>query len=233
MAFSLLSSVGVQGIGPSNTTGAIDTTGAKLLVLSASGSSAEPSFSPSDSKSNTWVPLTQQESSLPANRLWYCIDPIVGTGHTFTLATNNGHEYYGGPVVEAWAADGSITFGGESGSFTNSGGATSRAPGSLTPSVDNSLLVTGYAPPTSGSGISIDSGFTKDAQSPTPSGSAYTPTMGYLLQSTAAAVNPTWSLGSGSGSQATTMAWFYETAGSSNAPLQLLTSAQIGFTPGR
>lgn len=85
------------------TTDAIDTTGATLLVVILSDHAGTSPVS--DSKGNTWTALTAQAAVDVgggiggAVRLHYVINPIVGTGHTFT-----GGSPASGPAIaiQAW-----------------------------------------------------------------------------------------------------------------------------------
>lgn len=69
------------------TTAAIDTTGATILIATISSfTGTVPAIS--DSKGNTWTALPIQ--TYPVNRsntLYYCANPTVGTGHTFSCPT--------------------------------------------------------------------------------------------------------------------------------------------------
>jgi hypothetical protein len=69
----------------------IDTTGANFLVL-VSTNADTPSVS--DSKSNTWHPLTNWGSGGNHARMWYAWNATTGTSHTFTV-TGAGSSYYG------------------------------------------------------------------------------------------------------------------------------------------
>ncbi len=70
---------------------------------------------------------------------------------------------------------------------------TSYQPGSITPSENNEVIVTAI---TSGGGVtsySIDSGFTISDQFDLSGGGHFPLGMAYLIQTSAAASNPTWS----------------------------------------
>lgn len=171
------------------TTSAIDTTGASLIILSVSFASGQ-SFTPTDSKSNTWTAGTQRNGAGGAQRLFYCLNPTVGAGHTFTVVT---------PVpsmeVQAWAG----LFNASSFQTQTGIGSPStlpNSPGSITPSQNGSLFVTGQGNTNSGFTYTIDSGFTISCQFG-GSGTAVAGAMAYLTQSVAAAANPQWSVGSG------------------------------------
>lgn len=172
------------------TSGAIDTTGAHLLVVLSSSfeSATEPTLT--DSKSNTWVALTPQPMTASARaRLYYCANPTVGSGHTFTLT---GTGTYCSILVAAWVEAAGATFDPtkESGT-TFTGTPDTVQPGSITPSVNDCLVLTGgaYAGP---AGAIVDSGFTIIDDEPASGGVCFGACLAYKVQTTAAAVNPTW-----------------------------------------
>ena len=188
MAYALINHV-EAGLGANGgTTGSIDTTGASFLVLNVSY--YDPGTAPtiSDSKSNTWSALTLQ-SSTGSSRLYYCASPSVGTGHTFSA---NGTGSYPSLQVLAFSGSHGTPFDQQNGA--TSAGATSLATGSITPSEDNELVIAGlvHGDNTAGA-VSIDGGFTayKNAFS---SGNNMGGGIAYLIQTTATAANPSWSV---------------------------------------
>lgn len=186
MAISLVASTEGSGTQNANTTGSINTTGANLIVISvAYQAGATPSIS--DSKGNTWTPLTQTSSGSTACRMYYCFNPTVGTGHTFS---NGGSGNYSSMFVEAFQSDtGWDTVGSQNGAAATAG---DLATGSVTPPVDGCLLVTGAACNQSCTPMSINNSFNKTDEINFSSGNRYGGAMAYLVQSTAGAINPTW-----------------------------------------
>src|SRR5262249_55057421 len=83
MAIAVVASVKNTPAIDGNTTGAIDTTGATLLVMHAAYYVAPSSVS--DSYGNTWVSVIDETGS-PHSQMWYVANPIVGPGHTFTIS---------------------------------------------------------------------------------------------------------------------------------------------------
>src|SRR6185503_6438149 len=104
MAIALVASV-AAGSADSNaiTTGAVDTSGANLIVISAATFGTADGV-PTDSKGNTYSPLTSSTVSSEYNRLWYCSSPVVGTNHTFTLSVPGGY-----PAIAVMAFSGAKT----------------------------------------------------------------------------------------------------------------------------
>lgn len=183
MAIALVANT-AAGSGDTNsvTTSSIDTTGATLLIVgSVSGNSVSGSIS--DSKGNTWTPLTEYGST-GRSRLFYCVNPSVGSGHTFTNTATAGN-----PSIFVLALSGTATsspFDVENGVSADTTGLTYQ-PGSVTPSQNNEVVVTLVGGRNSNPNT-IDSGFTITDQVTT----AARGSLAYLVQTTASAVNPTW-----------------------------------------
>lgn len=197
-----------QGLGiGGGTTSAIDTTGSKLIVLSVSKWTTG-AISVSDSKGNTWVPLTERGSgSTPTNRLYYCENPIVGSGHTFTVT---GSSVYIALGILAFNGSDISPFDLENGNTSPSG--NSLNPGSITPSIDNEVVITSIATDSS-SGMGIDSGFTF-IDIPYSAGNNMGGGISYKIQTIAAAINPAFSWAGAPGG-ASTIASFKSSSGPS------------------
>jgi hypothetical protein len=197
--FTLLSNTEVVGE-DGGTSGAIDTTGAKLLVVHVSSYSGAGSVAVSDSKGNTWVPRTPQDEGETMSQIFDCVSPTTDAAHTFTIT---GTGSFAAAQVEAWGNDSDVEFGGES-------GADGLTPGSVTPDADGALVVTGVSGSASASTYAA-SGFTvsdsADYNVSTNEGGA----MAYLVQTSAAAANPTWTANSPTHA-CSTIAWYKATA---------------------
>ena len=165
-----------------------NTTGATLLVmiLSTYANVAEPT--PTDSNTNTWTPLTAQTyTGVLRVRIWYVVNPTVGPGHTFQ-ATATG--VYPTLVVGAFAG---VTV---TAPFDVQNGAIAAAttaiqPGSVTPAQANEIVITGLSTDNGSSAIGINLGYTIVATEPADNFNEGT-SMAYLVQTAAAATNPTW-----------------------------------------
>src|SRR3990167_7216256 len=149
MAYALIASTAKTG---SVTTDAIDTTGANLIVIGLAGDITD---APTDSKGNTWSVLGQGDAGADGTIVltYYSFNPTVGSGHTFTWG-----EDYGVIMVSAWSGAASTPFDQENDAGTISG--TSLAPGSVTPTQDNELLVTCLVAGKSNSSHAVNGGFT-------------------------------------------------------------------------
>jgi lysophospholipase L1-like esterase len=187
---ALVSNAAAAGLN-SGTTSAINTTGATLLVCVAAFNSAA-SVTISDSKSNTWTALTLQDPGgglTVAGLIYYVANPTVGTGHTFTItATGNA------PAGAFMAFSGVTTaspFDVQNGANTN-GSVTSLATGSVTPGQNNELVVSGLGLGAANT-PSESASFTLVDHLSFVGGTSYGVDSSYKVQTTAAAVNPTWS----------------------------------------
>lgn len=172
--------IGVDG----GTTASEDTTGANLLTMplySFAGGSGEGIIS--DSKSNSWANRTTYMSEgFPRITMYDVVGtPTVGTSHSFT---NTSIGIYPSLFPFAWSGAADDPFDQESGNTGSSG--VSAQPGSLTPSVNGCLLIAtlyvdgalGAVTPPSGWDYIVDESTIRY--------------MAWLIQGTAAAVNPLW-----------------------------------------
>lgn len=172
--------------GAAATTPGIDTTGADLLVVVQCGSTAPGA--PTDSKGNTWTALTSRAGAFNNSRIHYCASPTVGSGHTFTGNTG----FYGICVLAVSGAHAS-PFDVENGTSSAS---TPASIGSVTPAEDGSLIIAGIGA-AGGTTYSIDSGLTIAEALDGVGGVNYGAALAYLIQGTAAAINPAWTWGGG------------------------------------
>lgn len=187
MSFSLISSASGVGTSKTATTSSIDTTGANLIAVSLSTYSSNRTLT--DSKGNTWTPLTNKDGSNCHSQLFYCFNPTVGSGHTFTVSS--AVPIYATICVQAWSGADTSPFDVENGAIAASG--PTLQTGSVTPSQNNDLIVSGLCSYT-GTGVhSIDSSFSVSNYKQFANGVNLGGGMGYLVQATAGAVNPMWS----------------------------------------
>jgi hypothetical protein len=175
-------------------TGAIDTTGADLLVMVFSCVQYADRLSAtyfSDSKSNTWTFLTARDPDYHAVAIAYCKPTSVGTNHTVTASAGIGYTY------------GSLAFMAFSGAAssnvldTSSGSTSTGTPGSITPAGSGELFITGVAAVNSHGAAPTLGGIFTDVVSHYNS-SAEAVGVAYHISSSASAVNPSWSIGEGS-----------------------------------
>lgn len=189
------------GANNGGTSPAIDTTGSTLLVCGTSISHLSTSVV-SDSKSNTWIALTRKDTSTSqTSQIFYCFTPTVGTNHTFTIGPAGGFE-----TMCIATFSGLTAFDKQSGNV-NDGVASTIKPGALTPTAINSLVITAVGMTTLAGAASIDGGFIISDQIPFNSGLYFGTGLAYILQTSIAAADPTWTVPS-STNQAATMAVF-------------------------
>jgi hypothetical protein len=193
MAFSLVANTSASSSNRNGfTSGAIDTSGADFIVIALADLDFFTVGSLTDSKGNTWNALTRLEASSgdPGLRLYYAVAPTVGSGHTFTWTGN---------FTDAAMAVAAFSGANVSSPFDQQNGTaptaspTSPQPGSITPSEDNELIIAALCWGVAESGsVSVNSSMTianqVDAASPNHNGVA----LAYLVQTSLAAINPTW-----------------------------------------
>lgn len=164
------------------TTPAVDTTGATLIVVTI-GIAAAQGNTIADSAGNTYTARTQKNGAAGGSRIWYVASPTNSATLTVTVTS-----VVSSIEMTAWSGTAtSSPFDVEGAGGT---GNTTVQPGSVTPSQNNSLIITGIGS-TNTNTFTIDSSFTISDQFG-GSGTAVPSGQAYLIQGTAAAVNPTW-----------------------------------------
>lgn len=189
MAVALISNVDAAPGANGGATGAIDTTGATLLVVIVSDFTGVSAAAPTDSKSNSWTGLTAKTQGNVRTAIFYSVPTSVGSGHTFTYASIGGF-----PAIAVLAFSGSKSsspFDVENGAV--SAAATSRTTGSILPTEDSEVLVAGLGLAAVTGSPSIDGGFTKADEEIFGAGNNFGLASAYLIQTTAGAANPAWS----------------------------------------
>ena len=195
MSISVVASVGAGGTQYGVTSSSLDTTGADLLICVASWYYAVNSTDTmSDSKGNTWTALTLSGTTTSRCRIFYSTNsPTVGSGHTFTFSPGgSGAGYAIYPSINVLAVSGAHATSPFDQQNTNSGSGTSLSTGSVTPTENSELLIAGIVRGQANS-ASIDGGFTISSQVNYNGGMNMGGALAYLIQSTAAAANPSFS----------------------------------------
>jgi hypothetical protein len=191
MAYAFINNTAFQSTDTNTiTSSSIDTSGSDTIFVVVSWYTGVGGGAVlTDSKGNTWNGLTERSNGFDLRqRVYYAKNATAGTGHTFTLT---GTVSLPAGAVSAFSG-GHLTAPFDQEVFANIS-STSGQPGSLTPSENDCIVISGQNnQDANGSVATIDSGFTKTdsvdrATSGLGVGSAY------LIQTTAAAVNPTWS----------------------------------------
>lgn len=190
MAYVLITGTDIEAKssdGNGFTTGSCDTTGATLAILGVAYYNLIGAITLSDSKSNTYTPRTEYSNTGYTARIYYCASPTVGSGHTFTLS---GNSTYACLFAAAFSGAHATPYDQENGNTSGSG--ATLQPGSITPTEDNELIITVAAgnvtpaDPTSINGGYTITGHFANSVNNVAGG------MAYVIQTTAAATNPTW-----------------------------------------
>lgn len=188
MAITVIDSVS----GASSSAVTMDTTGADGIVVALSSYSANPATGVTDNKSNTYTGLTAIAGGGGVYmQMFYCAAPTVGASHDFS---STGGQFKSIAVI-ALAGTHAVSFY----DGTESTAAATQA-GSITPSEDDCITIAGVSiQDASGSGYSIDGGYTLAEILPLSFGVYFGVGLAYLIQTSAAATNPTWTLPGGGG----------------------------------
>lgn len=188
-AIALVANVAGQTTGSCSggdiTTSSINTTGATLLVALAVTNSA--ATAPTDSNANSWVQVTAQTNAI-FSQVYYVKNPTVGAGHTFSLSNV---QLCAGLAVVAFSGTDTAANVDQSASANNAGSSTIQA-GSITPTVNDEVVVAAIAG--NGSTFSINGVYITTNLLNFVSGTAYAVGLAYSVQTTATATNPTWTL---------------------------------------
>lgn len=206
MSIALVAHTSASGSSTFTSSG-INTSGATLLVANITYFNSNATGQLTDSLGNTWTALPRQFNSDTAGQLFYCSNPTVGSGHTFTV-TNGAFS-----SLQVAAFSGVIQLAPLDVSAGSASSASSVQAGSVTPTNANSLVIAAIAFRNTVSLTGIGSGFTiTDTVNP---GSVIAGSLAYLIQTSATAENPTWTL-SGSANYGAANAVFI--AGSATVP---------------
>lgn len=189
------------------TSSSIDTTGASILVASVadrfdSGVTAVLT----DSKTNIWIQAgSTQVNSVVRERIFYAKNPIVGTGHTFTLTGGAGNE----PAVCVGAFSGTDTVAplDQTNGAVAGGSVSSLQTGSVTPTQSTELVVTGLQQ-VANTGLAIDSGFAIAGTVARVVAQNIGNSLAYKFVASPVATNPTWSWTTATANTATVIATF-------------------------
>lgn len=170
------------------TSAGITTTGATWLGAVVTDANTVPTVT--DSYGNTWVATLTERAGVFSSRtrLCYVENPTVGAGHTFT---QSGPDAPGGVFLALTGVKTSAT------AFDQTAGAATQSSpaqaGSVTPSEDNEVVVAAIGGFNTGT-YSIDGGFSVIQQLAGVGGVNYSSAVAILVQTSAAAANPSWTV---------------------------------------
>lgn len=207
------------------TSEAIDTTSVNFITVGVAwypGSS--PNGTLTDSKGNTWIPRTTKThvTTFFAVRILYCQAPTVGSGHTFDYSATAIYPSiqvagFSGVASSPYDVEGSGEVSGDDETFA----------GSVTPGENNELIITvANIDDNPAVVMTIDNGFTITGQAAGSAGNFQGSALAYLVQTTAATVNPKWTTNGWNTSLAAVDATFKAAASGATADL----SATLGAT---
>jgi hypothetical protein len=198
MAIALVATTGIAGNGAvtSITTGSADTstTPATLLVMFIV---SEQTPTPSDNQSNTWTSVGTSYSNF--GKTIYCYYALAGskisTTHTFTVTSASGKISCTVLAFTNTASASPLDANGPQGA-ADAFGTTIQAAGSFTPASANDVVCSAVYHDTNNT-VTLDDGtFTYASAGFGNPGDGLSMRAAYVVQTTATAVNPTWTLGS-------------------------------------
>lgn len=170
--------------GENVTTGDLNTTGATLLVASVASYTATPEPTITDSRGNTWIPLTKQENftGVVRCRLYYCYSPITDASHSFSLS---GTLSYPTIIVMAFSGTAGL-YNAENGNI----GTSPTSTGSITTVGSNEIVISALASNRCSGLTGITSGFTY-YDIANVLGAAFSISIAYYIKPTAGSQNCT------------------------------------------
>lgn len=192
MTIAVVAEVQVTGTN-GGTSASRDSRGSDKIVINVAEYSPGSPITPSDNQGNTYTALTMKSDGANGEvRLWYCDNPTTSASHTWTLgATTSASACQ--VICLSGTATGSayIDTGSDKQAFVGTG--TSMNTGSFTPSANGSIVLTGFVSGGAGTANPSCSGFTLSNRASYNSGVNITGALYYQIQTTATAVNPSWS----------------------------------------
>src|SRR3990167_999594 len=223
MAISLVASAEGGGLSTA-TTSAIDTTGATLLIIVCTRDVTSSAVAPTDNKGNTWTQLTAQTiADNNALSIWYVNSntPTVGSGHTFDYSAS---VEFNELAVFTFSGSVASPFDVQNGA-TVAGSSTTIQPGSITPSEDNTVVISGASGPFGSNEWSVDGEFNAITMGDY---TAWTLGAAYLIQTSAAAANPTWTFPTSIANKISVIASF-KASGGGGAAVKDIIQGYIAF----
>lgn len=199
MAFALVGTpvqASSSDSGATVTTGTYDTSGANFVAVIVSHHTGR-TFTVTDNKSNgnATQAINRDGPDSASIAIYYWTNPTTGSGHTFTVTSDSSSVFPGvGVLAFSGAATSAVLDTGQTNSSASSSNVTSRATGSVTPSADGYLIITGLGTDSPGaSSISQDNSVTTQGSTLFVASNAYGMAYGYKIQGTAAAIDVTYS----------------------------------------
>jgi hypothetical protein len=180
------------------TTSGVDTSAANFIVIGSHFSDTFGSNNvPTDSNSNTWTLAVANYSGDAFGmciEVYYCVNPTVGGGHTFSI-TSSGNFNRPSLSVLAFSGGGSSTVDIANGSHWSSfpTNTFTGSNGSRTPAGDNALVCSFFTTSNSDSPPATTTDLAVQGPYGANNGNALGFGVDYTIQTTASAVTVTWS----------------------------------------
>lgn len=179
------------------TSGTLNCTGANLIVVFVGTYKDWYASAFTDSNLNIYTAGTRYAGSTQAGQYWYCVNP-AGTLSALTFTATGidpNIKFYTLYGIQAFSGGATATIDQQSGAQDNT---DPLQPGSITPSANNCLVVSGIFNYNAGASPTCNSSFTYYGVAKSSNigmGGA-----GWLVQGSASAVNPTWTSAGAAGS---------------------------------
>ena len=220
MAYALITSTSkAAAVNTTVTTDAIDSSGGNFAVVNV-GSYNAGTVVLTDSKSNTWNGLTNRVNVATGQtqRLFYTQGGTFGTNHTFKAEDLVLPIY---PSIEVLIFSGAVASPFDQEAGADGSGINTLATGSLTPSENNCLVVTGLGHENNSSGaVAASSPFdTNDIMVAYGAGTNEGSGISYEIQTSATARNPSWSITNNAGMAVTLAVFKAAAAGGGGGPI--------------
>jgi len=200
-AYAFIGQVVTAGNNGTVTSGALNTTGATFLSVIVVHYGGTPGAL-TDSLSNAWNARTTYGSGNYFVTQYWSRPTSVGVGHTFSVASVV--DTYPCIAVMAFSGGSALPYDTENG-VANASYTTIQS-GSITPSQNNCLVIAGQCW-SSSTTCAINGGFSSPQFVKNAVGNIYVG-QSYLIQTTAAAANPTWTVNQAVNSGAANIASF-------------------------
>lgn len=181
-------------VAPALTSNPIDTTGANLLVATFSYANPGPAFGFTDSEGQAWTfaGSTPNSTTAVTNAVYYCINPVTSPAYTISVQSA---ALYASCFIQAFKGPANLSFGQVTGNNNNNASSTANQLPAITPTANNSLVVTSIG--LNATASAIDSGFTITGSQPFINGGVFGGAMAYRILGAATSVSPTWTLSAG------------------------------------
>ncbi len=191
-SIALIANTTAVGANTTTTSPAISTTGASLIVVTLSQFGGAGFAAVSDSVFNSY---TAGPSNTTGNichvAMFYKYAPSTSASHTFTFT---GSSVYAGIYVQVFSGTTGSTIDQQNNNVTP-GPTTTTQPGSITPANNNEVVTSGVCFSDSSATYSVNSSMIRTDTNNWNGSSNEGGAAAYIVQTSAGAINPTWTAG--------------------------------------